>query len=74
MMISPKLLIHTATGETYAASPRQNAIAYRFGQQIKVRRVRHWFGPFWRSTSGWFFEPIAHYRIPTEDDLARSGT
>lgn len=66
-MIKPKLLIHTSTGELYAFR-RYNSIAYRFGKQIMVCKVKKVIGPFYRRMSKDFFDNILYFRPPIKLD------
>ncbi len=62
-MIKPKLLISRNTGELYAFRGF-NSIAYRFGRRVKVCRIEHAFGPFYRRLSPDYFEDLSHFSIP----------
>jgi hypothetical protein len=62
-MIKPKLLISRNTGELYAFRGT-NTISRRFGGQVKVAKVEHVFGPFYRRRSVDFFEDLSRFAIP----------
>ncbi len=62
-MIKPKLLISRNTGDLYAFRDF-NTIAWRFGGQVKVCKVKHVWGPFYRRLSGDFFEDLDRFSIP----------
>ncbi len=64
-MIAPKLLTHKSTGALYAFR-RYNSIAYRFGKQIKVCKVKKIIGPFYKRMSRDFFERIDFFDVPEE--------
>lgn len=62
-MIAPKLLVHRATGVLYAYLG-YNALAFRFGGQIRVVQVKRVWGPFYRRIGKPFFEGIEYYERP----------
>ncbi len=62
-MIKPKLLISRNTG-ALCAFRGFNAVAWRFGGQVKVCQVKHVWGPFYRRLGGDFFEDLNRFYIP----------
>ena len=62
-MIRPRVLVHKLTGNTYAFRGF-NQVAWRFGGQVKIAKIKHVFGPFWRRLSDDFFEDLDRFGIP----------